>query len=123
MVKGSGYLEDDIAVMRKPGSWALRANAFVASLTLKIGVNRQLLTSLFLSLTYQLPTFLSNSLTMLIPILKATLRPVVASSFSYAAQPQTTEEQTGSPEFWWKLAISMCLVMAGGVFAGYVLRL
>lgn len=25
-----------------------------------------------------------------------------------------------SPEFWWKILLSACLVLAGGVFAGYV---
>ena len=61
---------------------------------------------------------------MLIPILKATLRPVIASSFSSFPYTTThahaTEEPLWSPEFWWKLGISMCLVLAGGVFAGYV---
>ncbi|KIM81896.1 hypothetical protein PILCRDRAFT_821253 [Piloderma croceum F 1598] len=61
---------------------------------------------------------------MLIPILKATLRPVIASSFSYtAAHAHATEEPLWSPEFWWKLGISMCLVLAGGVFAGLTLGL
>jgi hypothetical protein len=70
---------------------------------------------------YNLPTFISRLLTMLIPILKATLRPVIASSFSYTvAHAHATEEPLWSPEFWWKLGISMCLVLAGGVFAGYV---
>ena len=52
---------------------------------------------------------------MLVPILKVTLRPVIPSSASYVA---STEEPIGSPMFWWKLAISMCLVLGGGVFAG-----
>jgi metal transporter CNNM len=30
------------------------------------------------------------------------------------------EAPEGSPEFWFKLMISMCLVLAGGVFAGCV---
>lgn len=32
--------------------------------------------------------------------------------------PKTTEEPVGSPTFWWKIAISVVLVLAGGVFAG-----
>ncbi|KAH7923775.1 DUF21-domain-containing protein [Leucogyrophana mollusca] len=38
-------------------------------------------------------------------------------------QPITTEEPVGSPEFWWKMAISAVLVLAGGVFAGLTLGL
>ena len=57
---------------------------------------------------------------MLIPLLRATLRPAILSSFSNAAKVDATEEPVGSPEFWWKLTISMCLVLGGGVFAGYV---
>jgi hypothetical protein len=58
---------------------------------------------------------------MFIPFLKAALRPVVSPAFSYVVAPKTTAEPVGSPMFWSKLAISMCLVLGGGVFAGYVL--
>lgn len=57
---------------------------------------------------------------MLIPILKATLRPVVASSYLNASESHATADPIGSPSFWWKLIISMLLVLGGGVFAGYV---
>ena len=30
------------------------------------------------------------------------------------------EDKPDSPVFWWKLGLSACLVLAGGVFAGYV---
>jgi len=30
------------------------------------------------------------------------------------------EDKPDSPVFWWKLGFSACLVLAGGVFAGYV---
>jgi metal transporter CNNM len=60
---------------------------------------------------------------MLIPILRASLRPLFAPKSQYAsAQSVTFEEPVGSPEFWWKLVISMFLVLGGGVFAGYVLH-
>lgn len=29
-------------------------------------------------------------------------------------------EELGSPEFWWKILISTCLVLLGGVLSGYV---
>ncbi|KAF9235846.1 hypothetical protein BU15DRAFT_89408 [Melanogaster broomeanus] len=37
--------------------------------------------------------------------------------------PAITEEPLGSPEFWCKIAISVLLVLAGGVFAGLTLGL
>ncbi|KAH7884082.1 hypothetical protein F5I97DRAFT_1930291 [Phlebopus sp. FC_14] len=37
--------------------------------------------------------------------------------------PQVTEEPIDSPEFWWKIAISVVLVLLGGVFAGLTLGL
>src|ERR1700722_17009080 len=57
-------------------------------------------------------------------LIEPSLPPILAarSSFSYADIPiPNTEEPIGSPRFWWKLAISMCLVLAGGVFAGLTL--
>lgn len=59
---------------------------------------------------------------MLIPILKASLRPLFIPQPQYDVQPIASEEPVGSPEFWWKLVISMILVLGGGVFAGYVLH-
>ncbi|KAH7906898.1 hypothetical protein BJ138DRAFT_566920 [Hygrophoropsis aurantiaca] len=38
-------------------------------------------------------------------------------------RPISTVEPIGSPEFWWKMAISAVLVLAGGVFAGLTLGL
>jgi len=32
--------------------------------------------------------------------------------------PEISGEPVGSPTFWWKIAISVVLVLAGGVFAG-----
>ncbi|KAG1746917.1 hypothetical protein EDB19DRAFT_1894123 [Suillus lakei] len=37
--------------------------------------------------------------------------------------PETTGEPVDSPTFWWKIAISTVLVLAGGVFAGLTLGL
>ncbi|KAG0703441.1 hypothetical protein DFH29DRAFT_916381 [Suillus ampliporus] len=37
--------------------------------------------------------------------------------------PETTREPVDSPTFWWKIAISAVLVLAGGVFAGLTLGL
>lgn len=33
-------------------------------------------------------------------------------------QPVEPEDPPGTPAFWWKLGLSACLVLAGGVFAG-----
>ena len=45
----------------------------------------------------------------------------LASPFYAQVVPAGEEEAPkGSPEFWWKLAISAVLVLAGGVFAGCV---
>ncbi|KAG6333305.1 hypothetical protein ID866_5782 [Astraeus odoratus] len=46
----------------------------------------------------------------------------VASSLLTQA-PRATEEPIGSPAFWYKIAISMVLVLSGGVFAGLTLGL
>lgn len=51
---------------------------------------------------------------MLIPMLKAAFSPTILSESTAVAEP------VGSPKFWWKLVISMLLVLGGGVFAGYV---
>lgn len=32
--------------------------------------------------------------------------------------PETSAEPVDSPTFWWKIATSVILVLAGGVFAG-----
>ena len=54
---------------------------------------------------------------MLIPILNASLRPVVARYINPNAFP-VSEEPIGSPNFWWKMIVSGALVLLGGVFAG-----
>jgi hypothetical protein len=51
--------------------------------------------------------------------------PVVGPVIRAAMSPSkvgTMEEELGSPEFWYKMIASIILVLAGGVFAGYVLR-
>lgn len=52
------------------------------------------------------------------------LRTALASPFALTNTTHVPtggkEAPKGSPEFWWKLTISMGLVLAGGVFAGYV---
>ncbi|OJA18230.1 hypothetical protein AZE42_10458, partial [Rhizopogon vesiculosus] len=40
-----------------------------------------------------------------------------------AEPPETTGEPVDPPTFWWKIAISVVLVLAGGVFAGLTLGL
>jgi metal transporter CNNM len=37
--------------------------------------------------------------------------------------PAEPEDPPDSPRFWWKLGLSAILVLAGGVFAGYVFKL
>lgn len=41
---------------------------------------------------------------------------------SIGVKDDEPEEEIGSSGFWLKLSISICLVLAGGVFAGYVIR-
>ena len=65
---------------------------------------------------------------MLLPVLLSLLAPANAfptlhSLFTTTTIPETEEpgEEPGSPEFWYKLIVSVGLVLAGGVFAGSVL--
>ena len=48
--------------------------------------------------------------------------PVLLSALEYviAGHGGHPREEPGSPEFWWKIGLSALLVVAGGVFAGYV---
>src|SRR5258706_8924044 len=48
--------------------------------------------------------------------------PVLLSALEYviAGHVDHPREEPGSPEFWWKISLSAFLVVAGGVFAGYV---
>lgn len=59
-----------------------------------------------------LPLLLHISLAHAVPYLTATVG---------AGTEKEKGEAPGSPEFWWKLIISVVLVLTGGVFAGYVL--
>jgi len=49
------------------------------------------------------------------PVLLSALDYVIASHLEHPKK-----EEPGSPEFWWKIGLSALLVVAGGVFAGYV---
>jgi len=51
--------------------------------------------------------------------------PVLLSALDYiiAGHVEHPREGPGSPEFWWKIGLSALLVVAGGVFAGYVTHL
>ncbi|KAI5885072.1 DUF21-domain-containing protein [Schizophyllum commune H4-8] len=61
---------------------------------------------------------------MRLPVLIFIIHRALASPFYAQVVPAGEEEAPkGSPEFWWKLAISAVLVLAGGVFAGLTLGL
>ena len=61
---------------------------------------------------------------MLISHLLGALNAVKASPFSAVEVDPSgigdDGEEFGSPAFWYKLILSVALVLAGGVFAGYV---
>lgn len=65
-------------------------------------------------------------LPLLLPILgalqPANAFPTLLSLFNVVAPVEDDEpgEPPGSPEFWYKLIVAIILVLAGGVFAGYV---
>ena len=42
------------------------------------------------------------------------------SNVHYVAEPNEEGEPVGSGQFWWKIIISVVLVLSGGVFAGCV---
>jgi metal transporter CNNM len=46
--------------------------------------------------------------------------PVLLSALDYVIIAGHPKEDPGSPGFWWKIGLSALLVVAGGVFAGYV---
>ena len=50
--------------------------------------------------------------------------PVLLSGLNYviAGHSEGPSDEPGSPEFWWKIGLSALLVIAGGVFAGYVVH-
>ncbi|ORY80028.1 hypothetical protein BCR37DRAFT_388387 [Protomyces lactucae-debilis] len=45
------------------------------------------------------------------------------SGNSSLAHPDVPDEQPGSPQFWWKLGVSVVLILGGGVFAGLTIAL
>lgn len=65
-------------------------------------------------------------LPLLLPLLgalqPANAFPTLLSLFNVVAPVEDDEpgEPPGSPEFWYKLVVAIILVLAGGVFAGYV---
>ena len=65
----------------------------------------------------------------LVIVMSVVLLVPLALSFTAYAFPASTDqllrtlekhEEPGSPEFWYKIIVSAILVLAGGVFAGYV---
>lgn len=60
---------------------------------------------------------------MLLRLILAGINLVKASPFSLADASSHVVvddgEEVGSPEFWYKVLLSIALVLAGGVFAGY----
>lgn len=56
------------------------------------------------------------------PLILLLLRYARASPFMFTSvatrEHAPKGEPVGSPEFWWKMAISAALVLGGGVFAG-----
>lgn len=71
-------------------------------------LNRRLFICLVLLLSLFTPT-------MIIPFVGTAIRAAIGSP-----RLRTMEEEPGSPEFWYKVIISIVLVLAGGVFAGCV---
>lgn len=71
------------------------------------------------STTSSIPTLLS--LTKLVQLVPRSAQQW--SSFGAATPPIEPEDPPDSPKFWWKLGLSVVLVLAGGVFAGLTLAL
>ncbi|OXC63835.1 hypothetical protein AYX13_06518 [Cryptococcus neoformans] len=69
--------------------------------------------------TSSIPTLLS--LTKLVQLVPRSAQQW--SSFGASAPPIEPEDPPDSPKFWWKLGLSVVLVLAGGVFAGLTLAL
>ena len=72
------------------------------------------------SLEATCPFFLST--TMLIPLITSAVRYANGSPYTIFNAVPTEEEGEGpdSAEFWYKVLLSVGLVLLGGVFAGYV---
>lgn len=66
------------------------------------------------SVTSSIPTLLS--VTKLVHLVPRTAQQW--SSIGASAPPIEPEDPPGSTKFWWKLGLSVVLVLAGGVFAG-----
>lgn len=69
---------------------------------------------------------LATSITKLSFLVVSTLsslssHPVGHSLFSFLEDEP--EEEPGSPTFWWKLGLSVMLILGGGVFAGLTIGL
>jgi len=62
-----------------------------------------------------------NGLALGILLVRATIASPYLRPFS-ATTTGNGGTDRGSPEFWYHLTISMALVLAGGVFAGYVVK-
>ncbi|KAI1790507.1 hypothetical protein LXA43DRAFT_1016567 [Ganoderma leucocontextum] len=63
---------------------------------------------------------------MLLRLLLSSLSPVHAFPSIFVDVPDASDEpgeEFGSPDFWYRLIVSVCLVLAGGVFAGLTLGL
>ncbi|KAL0249860.1 hypothetical protein I308_103163 [Cryptococcus tetragattii IND107] len=71
------------------------------------------------SVTSSIPTLLS--ITKLVHLVPRTAQQW--SSIGASAPPIEPEDPPGSTKFWWKLGLSVVLVLAGGVFAGLTLAL
>jgi metal transporter CNNM len=65
-----------------------------------------------------------NGLALSILLVRVTIASPYLRPFSSTVTTATGNGGTdrGSPEFWYHLTISMALVLAGGVFAGYVVK-
>lgn len=59
-----------------------------------------------------------RSLPLLLHISLAHAVPYLTAATGAGTEKDEHGEAPGSPEFWWKLIISVVLVLTGGVFAG-----
>jgi len=71
--------------------------------------------SLYLFITYMSPRWSSVPISLLFFLSTTLASPTPNNSHEHA--------EIGSSTFWWKLAISVCLILSGGAFAGLTLGL